>query len=84
LETEYLLKQTFFGAHLIPNYNLPTAVAEGAKAAVIMSIIRLEYIWISAESKEGLNKKRCDSIAKHDVTLFPNGGCFDLWKGKGD
>ena len=49
-----------------------------------MSIIRLEYIWISAESKEGLNKKRCDSIAKHDVTLFPNGGCFDLWKGKGD
>ena len=84
LETECQLKQTFFGAHLIPNYDLPIAVAEGAKAAVIMSLIRPEYIWISAESKGGLNKKKCDSIAEYDVTLFPDAGCYELWKSKGD
>ena len=62
---------------------MPIAVAEGAKAAVIMSIIRPEYIWISAESKGGLNKKKCDSIAEYDVTLFPDAGCYELWKSKG-
>ena len=84
LEMECQLKQTFFGAHLIPNYNLPIAVAEGAKAAVIMSIIRPEYIWISTESKGGLSKSKCKSIAEYNVTLFPDAGCYELWKGKGD
>ena len=84
LEMECQLKQIFYGAHLIPNYDLPIAVAEGDKAAAIMSLIRPEYIWISAESKEGLNKKKCGSIAKYDVTLFPDAGCYELWKSIGD
>ena len=84
LEMECQLKQTFFGAHLIPNHDLPIAVAEGAKAAIIMSLIRPEYIWISAESKGGLSKSKCESIVEYNVTLFPDAGCYDLWKIKGD
>jgi len=49
-----------------------------------MALIRPEYIWISAESKGDVNKKKCESIAKYDVTLFPDAGCCDLWKSKGD
>jgi len=83
MKMECKLNQTFFGAHLIPNYDLPIAVAEGAKAAVIMSIIRPEYIWISAESKGGLNRNKCESICQYDVTLFPDAGCYELWKNTG-
>ena len=49
-----------------------------------MSLIRPEYIWISAESKAGLSKSKCESIAEYNVTLFPDAGCYDLWKSIGD
>ena len=78
------LNQCFYGDHLILDNNLPIAVAEGAKAAVIMSLIRPEYIWVSAESKGGLSKSKCESIVEYNVTLFPDAGCYELWKGKGD
>jgi len=53
---EYDLNQCFYGDHLIFDNNLPITVVDGAKAAVIMSLIRPQYIWISTKSKGGLSK----------------------------
>ena len=73
------LNQCFFGDHLIPNYDLPIAVVEGAKGAIIMSILRPDYIWISAESKSGLSINKCESIIDYDVTLYPDHNAFEEW-----
>ncbi len=73
------LNQCFFGDHLIPDYDLPIAVVEGGKCAVIMSILRPDYIWLSAEGQAGLSISKCESIKDFDVTLYPDHNVFEGW-----
>ena len=79
---ECQIQQCFFGQHLIPKYDKPIAVVEGAKTACIMSIINSYFIWISAEGLTGLSNVKCESIKDYDVTLFPDTGCYDKWSEK--
>ncbi len=73
------LNHCFFGEHLIDQYDLPIAVVEGGKGAVIMSIIRPDYIWLSAESQSGLSINKCKSIQEFDVTLYPDHDAYEGW-----
>jgi len=70
------IKQCFFGEHLIPDYNLPIAVVESAKSAVIMSIINPSFIWISSEGATGLSRDKCSTIKGYEVVLFPDAGWY--------
>lgn len=78
------LQQCFFGQHLIDESDKPIAVVEGAKTAVIMSIIQPDFMWLSSEGAEGLSREKCKSIERFDVTLFPDAGWYDKWKKKAD
>jgi hypothetical protein len=69
--------QCFFGEHLIPDYDLPIAVVEAAKTAIIMSIVNPSFIWISSEGATNLTDNKCHSIYAYDVTLFPDAGWYD-------
>ena len=73
------LNQCFFGEHLIDQYDLPIAVVEGGKCAVIMSIIRPDYIWLSSEGQAGLSINKCESIKEFDVTLYPDHNAYEGW-----
>lgn len=74
---ECTIEQCFFGEHLIPDFDLPIAVVESAKTAVIMSIINPSFIWISSEGATGLSRKKCESIKQYQVVLFPDAGWYD-------
>jgi len=78
------LRQCFFGDHLIPDNDLPIAVCESAKTAVVMDICNPSYIWLSAESLGGLSFEKCESIKDFDVTLYPDQGAYDQWNEKAE
>ena len=71
------INQCLFGEHLIPDYDLPIAVVEGEKTAVIMNILQPQWIWISCGGSTALTDNKCHSISKYDVTLFPDAGWYD-------
>ena len=71
------IRQCFFGDHLIPDYDLPIAVVESAKTALIMDIMLPQYIWLSSEGATGLQDHKCISISDYDVTLFPDSGWYN-------
>ena len=71
------IRQCLFGEHLIPDYDLPVAIVEGEKTAVIMSILQPQWIWISCGGSTALTDNKCHSISKYDVTLFPDAGWYD-------
>jgi len=76
------LEQCFFGDHLIPDSDLPIAVCESAKTAVIMSIKNPAYIWLSSEGLTGLSIDKCKSIIDYDVTLYPDASFYENWNEK--
>ncbi len=71
------IRQCLFGEHLIPDYDLPIAIVEGEKTAVIMSILQPQWIWVSCGGSTALTDNKCHSISKYDVTLFPDAGWYD-------
>ena len=74
------IRQCLFGDHLIPENNKPIAVVESEKTACIMHLCNPYYIWLSAGGKSGLNDKKCASIKKYEVVLFPDVDAFDQWE----
>lgn len=79
---ECQLRQCFYGDHLIPDNDLPIAVVESAKTALIMSIIMPNHIWLSAESLGGLSYEKCESIRDYQVVLYPDHLAYDQWNEK--
>ena len=68
---KYILKQCFFGEHLIGS-GKPIAIVESEKACLIMNKCVPDYEWIATGGSNGLTYEKCKVLIGLDVTLFPD------------
>lgn len=77
---EFNLKQCLFGLHLIKDTKQNTiALVEGEKTAVIMSVFKPEYIWLSTGSKSGLKHDFLQPIKHYKIIAFPDKSEYVDW-----
>jgi hypothetical protein len=78
----FTLQQCFFGEHLLKGNNMPVAIVESEKTAIIASVYFPEFIWIAAGSKDGLKEEKCKVLKDRKVVLYPDLIAFELWTQK--
>ena len=93
---DYNLQQCFFGEHLLSddNLNIPVAIVESEKTAIIASVFIPSFIWIASGSK-GYSKfnikgeinqipelltEKFKVLSGRKVVLFPDLGCNEDWQ----
>jgi len=77
---DFNLSQCLFGLHLINETDNKTiALVEGEKTAIIMSIFKPEYIWLSTGSKHGLKHEFLKEIKDYKIVAFPDKSEYDFW-----
>ena len=76
------LDQCFFGEHLLSELeDLPIAIVESEKSAMIASCYIPQYLWIATGGKHGcFNKEHLKILKGRKVVLFPDLGAFELWE----
>lgn len=80
---DFNLSQCLFGLHLISETRQNTiAVVESEKTAVLMSIFKPEYIWLSTGSKSGLKYEFLKPIKNFKIVAFPDKSEFSDWNNK--
>ena len=82
--TYFNLKQCFFGEHLLtPEKDKPVGLVESEKTALVCSIHLPHFTWIASGGKNGCLNEECLSILRgRTVSLFPDLGATDYWRGK--
>ena len=77
---DFNLNQCLFGLHLINETNTKTiALVESEKTAVLMSIFKPEYVWLSTGSKSGLKYEYLKAIKNYNIVAFPDKSEFNDW-----
>ena len=76
----YVLKQVFFGEHLITTGS-SIALCESEKTAIVMSVFNPELIWLAAGGSEMLNAYRLTRIPSLSI-VYPDNGMRDKWTAK--
>ena len=80
---DFNLNQCLFGLHLINETNTKTiALVESEKTAVLMSIFKPEYVWLSTGSKGGLKHEFLKPIKNYKIVAFPDKSEFYDWNTK--
>ena len=82
--TDFNLRQCFFGEHLLMSENYkPIGLVESEKTALVCSIHLPHFTWIASGGKNGCLNEECLSILRgRTVSLFPDLGATDYWRGK--
>jgi hypothetical protein len=79
--TEYNLKQCFFGEHLLKEQpDSIVAIVESEKTAIIASGFMEEHCWLAAGSLDGLTFEKCKALQGREVLLFPDADAFPKWE----
>lgn len=73
------LDQCLFGLHLINKNTKVVALIESEKSAIIMSLFKPEYIWLSTGGKGGLKFEFLKPIKEYKIVAFPDKGIYDKW-----
>lgn len=80
---DFNLSQCLFGLHLINETNSKTiAIVESEKTAVIMSVFKPEYTWLSTGSKGGLKHEYLRPIKQFNIVAFPDKSEYNDWLNK--
>ncbi len=80
---KFVLNQCLFGLHLINKTNPKTiAIVESEKTAIIMSIFKPEYIWLSTGSKSGFKYDMLKPIKDFKIVAFPDNSEYTDWLNK--
>ena len=79
---EFDLQQSFYGEHLLKGNNMPVAIVESEKTAIIASVYLPKFIWLAAGNKTGLTEQKCKVLEGRKVVLYPDLNAFDLWTKK--
>lgn len=75
-----VLKQCFFGEHLLADSSKPVAIVESEKTALLMSRIMKEYTWLACGGSQNLkNEDKLKVLEGRQVTLFPDNGQYAEW-----
>ena len=82
----YELQQCFFGEHLLRLYpDLPVAIVESEKTAIIASIYFPQFVWIATGGKNGCkwtNREVWKVLISRKVILWPDINAFQDWERK--
>ncbi len=80
------LDQCFFGEHLLSEpSDLPIAIVESEKSAMVASCYIPQYIWIATGGKHGcFNEEHLKILSDRKVVLFPDLGAIELWEQKAE
>jgi hypothetical protein len=73
------VKQCFFGQHLLRGNNMPVAIVESEKTAIIASCYLPQFIWLAVGGKGNLSLDRISILKGRNVTLFPDLNAFEGW-----
>lgn len=78
---DFTLDQCLFGLHLINEANQKTvAIVESEKTAIIMSIFKPEYTWLSTGSKQAFKQSILEPIKQFKIVAFPDKSEYEDWK----
>lgn len=80
----FRLNQCFFGQHLVSgNPNIPIAIVESEKSAIIATIFKSAFpdlIWVATGGKSGLTLEKLQRLASsRRILLYPDADAFDSW-----
>jgi hypothetical protein len=81
-QSDFDLKQCFYGQHLLIDKSKPVAIVESEKTALIASVYLPAFIWLAVGSLEGLNPTKCQALQGRNVSLFPDLNGFKKWSDK--
>lgn len=86
IESEYVIKQCFFGSHLLSERpSAPVMIVESEKTALWGAIKWSEYIWLAAGSLNGLSPAKIRQLQGRNVVLIPDiGKGVEVWKNKAE
>ena len=80
---DFNLNQCLFGLHLINETNTKTiAIVESEKTAVVMSVFKPEYTWLSTGSKRGFKHEFLKPIKQYKIVAFPDKSEYKDWLDK--
>jgi hypothetical protein len=78
---DFNLCQCAYGVHLLkPHTTTRVAVVEGAKTALILSMIYPQYVWIGTTGVYGLNQELVNLLNPSITILVPDAGYEAKWK----
>lgn len=83
-KSDYVLDQCFFGEHLLlDNPDLPIAIVESEKSAIIASCYLPQYLWLATGGKHGcFNEEHLKVLVGRKVVLYPDLGAYSIWEEK--
>lgn len=82
LPDDWTLFQCLFGEHLLPRYpDLPVALVEAEKTAVICSSVFPVFLWLATGGLSQFND-RLNVLRGRKVIAFPDLGGYDKWEAK--
>ena len=80
---DFNLETCLFGLHLINNFETNSiAIVESEKTAIIMSIYKPEYLWLSTGQVGCFNYKYLKPIRNYKIIAYPDKKEFQKWQSK--
>lgn len=76
---DYTLRQCLFGEHLLNTSQLPVAIAESEKTAIIAAHYIPHFVWLAAGSLKGLTAEKLKVCRGRRIMLFPDAGAYNEW-----
>ncbi len=73
------LQQCLFGEHQLKHTDLPVAVVESEKTAIICSLYLPQYTWLACGSSNNLSLEKCQALKGKKIILFPDLKVYDNW-----
>ncbi len=83
-QEEFVLKQCFYGEHLLKDKAKPVAIVESEKTAIIASVYLPQFTWLAVGSLNNLNQEICEVLQGQSVILFPDLNGFEKWTNKAE
>jgi hypothetical protein len=81
-QEEFVLRQCFYGEHLLKDKTKPVAIVESEKTAIIASVYLKQFTWLAVGSLNNLNIEICEVLQGRFVVLFPDLKGFEKWSDK--
>jgi hypothetical protein len=80
---DFNLRQCLFGEHLLKHYpNMPVAIVESEKTAIIASVKLPEYLWLATGSMTEFKTSKLKILEGRRVVAFPDLGGYSYWQKK--
>lgn len=86
-QPDFLLKQCFFGEHLLIDKTKPVAIVESEKTAIISSAYFPQFIWLATGGSNGskwTNPEVFKVLRGHKIILWPDIQSYDNWNEKSE